>query len=157
MMKFSRSWGKKFYFTSYTAAFVSFTTANYNVIEPGSVEVGVVLIGSLSFPVDVTVEVTFASAICKPKQGNFTMCVSDVFTSAELDYIGAPFNVTFVEASTQFVAISIVDDDLVERPEVIQLLLTTLTPNVIPIDPNTAQIEITDDDGEIFFSTMHRT
>ena len=33
-------------------------------------EVGVVLIGSLSFPVDVTVEVTFASAVCKPEQEN---------------------------------------------------------------------------------------
>ena len=54
-------------------------------------------------------------------------------------------------------AISIIDDDLVERPEVIQLLLTTLTPNVIPTDPNTALIEITDNDGEIFFSTMHCT
>ncbi len=65
--------GQKIYFTSisYAAAFVSFTTANYDVIEPGSVEVGVVLIGSLSFPVDVTVEVTFASAICKPEQENF--------------------------------------------------------------------------------------
>ena len=78
-------------------------------------------------------------------------------TTAELDYVGAPFNVTFMEASTQSVAISVVDDDLVERPEVIQLLLTTLTPNVILTDPNSAQIEITDDDGEIFFSTMHRT
>ena len=35
-------------------------------------EVGVVLIGSLSFPVDITAEVTFASAICKPEQENFT-------------------------------------------------------------------------------------
>ncbi len=85
------------------------------------------------------------------------MCKSNIFTTAELDYIGAPFNVTFMEASTQFVAISIVDDDLVERPEVIQLLLTTLSPNVIPIHPNTAQIEITDDDGENFFSTMNCT
>ena len=83
------------------------------------------------------------------------MCLSDVLTTAELDYTGAPFNLTFVEASTQSVAISIVDDDLVERPEVIQLLLTTLTPNVIPTDPSTAQIEITDDDGETFFSTIY--
>ena len=80
-----------------------------------------------------------------------------VVTTAELDYIGAPFNLTFMEASTQSVPISIVDDDLVERTEVIQLLLTTLTPNVIPTDPNTAQIEIIDNDGEIFSSTMHHT
>ena len=50
-------------------------------------------------------------------------------TTAELDYVGVPFNVTFVESSTQSVAISVLDDDLVERPE----------------------IEITDDDGKIFF------
>ena len=79
------------------------------------------------------------------------------FTTAELDYIGAPFNVTFMEASTQSVVVSVVDDDLVERPEVIQLLLTTLTPSVMPTDPNSAQIEITDDDGKIIFSTMHHT
>ena len=72
-------------------------------------------------------------------------------TTAELDYVGVPFNVTFVESSTQSVAISVLDDDLVERPEVIQLLLTTVIPNVILADPNSAQIEITDDDGEIFF------
>ena len=35
-------------------------------------EVGVVLIGSLSFPVDIAVEVTFASAIRKPEQKKFT-------------------------------------------------------------------------------------
>ena len=74
------------------------------------------------------------------------------FTTAELDFIGAPFNVTFMEASTQSVAISIVDDDLVERPEVIQLLLTTLIPGVILTDSISAQIEIIDDDGEIFFT-----
>ena len=73
------------------------------------------------------------------------------FTTVELDYVGVPFNLTFVEASIQSVAISVLDDDLVERPEVIQLLQTTLIPNVVPVDPNSAQIEITDDDGEIFF------
>ena len=73
------------------------------------------------------------------------------FTTVELDYVGLPFNLTFVEASNQSVAISVLDDDLVERSEVIQLLLTTLIPNVVPVDPNSAQIEITDDDGEIFF------
>lgn len=73
------------------------------------------------------------------------------FTTAELDYVGAPFNVTFVEASTQLVAISIVDDDLVERPEVIQLLLTTLTPSVTLTNPKSAQIDIIDDDGVLFF------
>ena len=35
-------------------------------------EVGVVLIGNLSFPIDITVEVTFASAICKLEKENFT-------------------------------------------------------------------------------------
>ena len=50
--------------------FVSFTAANYGVVEPGTVEVGVVLNGSLSFPVDVAVAVTSASAVCKLGQEN---------------------------------------------------------------------------------------
>ena len=81
-------------------------------------------------------------------------------TTAELDYVGVPFNVTFVESSTQSVAISVLDDDLIERPEMIQLLLTTLIPNVILADPNSAQVEITDDDSEIYFnyiSTVYKS
>ena len=66
------SWGKNLFHFSTTAAFVSFTNASYDVIEPGTVEVGVVLIGNLSFPIDITVEVTFASAICKLEKENFT-------------------------------------------------------------------------------------
>ena len=60
-----------FHFST-TAAFVSFTNASYDVIEPGMVEVGVVLIGNLSFPVDIVAEVIFASAIRKPEQKKFT-------------------------------------------------------------------------------------
>ena len=53
-----------------------------------------------------------------------------------------------MEATTQTVTISILDDNLVEQSEVIQLVLTTLTPGMISADPNPAQVEITDDDGE---------
>ena len=53
-----------------------------------------------------------------------------------------------MEATTQTVTISILDDNLVEQSEVIQLVLTTLTPGIILIDPVSSQIEITDDDGE---------
>ena len=71
-------------------------------------------------------------------------------TIAELDYFGIPVNLTFTEASVESITISIMDDDLVERSEVIQLLLTTLTPGMILIDPNTALIEIMDNDGKVF-------
>ena len=54
-----------------------------------------------------------------------------------------------MEASIQSASITVVDDDLVERPEVIQLLLITLTPSVILTDPNSALVEITDNDGGI--------
>ena len=139
-----------------TAAFVSFTDMNYSVIEAGTVEVGVELRGNLSFSVDITVEVNFATAMRKSnlshflhKRNNVTLFMS--ITTAELDYLDVPFNLTFMEASIQSASVSIVDDDLVERPEVIQLLLTTLTPGVIPTDPNSALIEITDNDGIRFF------
>ena len=71
-------------------------------------------------------------------------------TIAELDYFGVPVNLTFTEASIESIAVSIVDDDLVERTEVIQLLLTTSTPGMILIDPNFALIEIIDNDGKAF-------
>ena len=65
-----------------------------------------------------------------------------------MDYSGVPFNLTFMEATTQTINISILDDDLVEQSEVIQLALTTLTPGMISADPDSAQVEITDNDGE---------
>jgi hypothetical protein len=125
-------------------------------MEAGTVEVGVELRGNLSFPIDITVNVNFATAICKSKYYlhifalqiyyAMTLCI----TTAELDYFGVPINLTFTGASIESIVISIVDDDLVERPEVIQLLLTTLTPGMILIDPNTALIEITDNDRKLF-------
>ena len=60
-----------------------------------------------------------------------------------------PFNLTLSSGSTiQSLNISILDDDLVEQSEVIQLLLIILTPGMIATDPDSAQIEITDNDGE---------
>lgn len=135
---------------------------NYSVIESGTVEVGVELRGNLSFPAEVTVEVNFATAMRKGnlshflrKRNNMTLFMS--IATAELDYLGVPFNLTFTEASIKSASVSIVDDDLVERSEVIQLLLTTLTLGVIPTDPNSALIEITDNDGIRFFPEhMHK-
>lgn len=46
----------------FSAAFVNFVETNYSVIEPASVEVGIELIGNLSFPVNVMVEVNFTTA-----------------------------------------------------------------------------------------------
>ena len=60
-----------------------------------------------------------------------------------------PFNLTLSSGSTiQSLNISILDDDLVEQSEVIQLLLIILTPGMIATDPDSTQIEITDNDGE---------
>ena len=126
---------------------------NYNASEAGTVEVGVELRGNLSFPVDVTVEVNFATAICKSKNiSAFFVCkrMDVILTTAELDYFGVPINLTFTGESVESITISIVDDDLVERTEMIQLLLTTLTPGMILIDPNSALIEIMDNDGKLF-------
>ena len=66
-----------------------------------------------------------------------------------LDFIGLPFNLTFTEAGIQSINISILDDDLVEQIEQIQLTLTALTQGTILINPDTAFILITDDDGKI--------
>ncbi len=48
-------------------------------MEAGTVEVGVELRGNLSFPVDITVNVNFATAICK---SNFNI----VYTSLHIYY-----------------------------------------------------------------------
>ena len=123
---------------------------NYNVSEAGTVEVGVELRGNLSFPVDVTVEVNFATAICKSKILYTFFIYNIILTTAELDYFGVPVNLTFTGESIESITITIVDDDLVERTEMIQLLLTTLTPGVVLIEPNSALIEIMDNDGKEF-------
>ena len=65
-----------------------------------------------------------------------------------MDYLGVPLSLTFTEAGTQFVNISILDDDLVEQPEDIQLLITSSTLGRILINPSSASIQIIDNDGE---------
>ena len=53
-----------FYFSTFsTAVLVSFADTNYNVVEQGIVEVGIELIGNLSFPIDINVKVNSASAM----------------------------------------------------------------------------------------------
>lgn len=67
------------------------------------------------------------------------------------DYVGVPLNLTFTqsEETTQFVNVTIFDDDLVERLEVIQLNLSALIPESdVHVTTNTAEIMITDDDCE---------
>ena len=78
-------------------------------------------------------------------------CIYVFLTVAEFDYFGVPFNLSFTRASVQSGNISILDGDVVERPEVIQLLLASLTPGIILIEPNSSLITITDNDGKIFF------
>ena len=116
--------------------------------------VGVELRGNLSFPIDITIGFNFATAMCKSKEINHITLHRRVdmyvfITAAIQDFFGVPFNLRFTETSIQSVNISIVEDDLVEGPEEIQLVLTTLTPGMILIDPNFAVIEIMDNDGQI--------
>lgn len=77
-----------------------------------------------------------------------------------IDYHGVPLSLTFTEAGTQFVNISILDDDLVEQPEDIQLLITSSIPGRILINPSSARVRIIDNDGErdsvILYSTTSR-
>ena len=91
----------------------------------------------------------------------FNTLVHSSIDVVELDYVGVPANVTFTEASVQSLAVSIVDDDLVERTEVIQLLLTTLIPGVILSGSNSAFIDITDNDSELFlfvhYNNLHKS
>ena len=65
---------KKMFFT-YIAAFVGFTDTTYSVAEAGTVEIGVELTGNLSFPIDITVNVNFATATCKSKSWFMCECI----------------------------------------------------------------------------------
>ena len=67
---------------------------------------------------------------------------------ADLEFSGVPFNLTFTNESKILSAnISILDDSLVEQPEVIILALTILTPGMILGSGVHAQVDIFDDDG----------
>lgn len=66
-----------------------------------------------------------------------------------MDYIGAPFNVTFTDEATLFMNITIVDDQFAEDDEVIVLMFSTQTlDSDIHVVSDLAQIWITDDDSE---------
>ena len=72
--------------------------------------------------------------------------------TAGVDYVGVPINLTFTDETTKFVNITILDDDLAERLEVIQLNLSTqsnVTESEIYVTTATVDISITDDDGEL--------
>lgn len=70
------------------------------------------------------------------------------------DFIVDLFHLTFTEAKIQSVNISIVDDDLVEPSEIIQIILTPLTPARILTNLDSATIEIIDNDGECHLLNM---
>lgn len=55
-----------------------------------------------------------------------------------------------VDGFTQSVNVTIFDDNIVEKFEIINLKLTTQTPDIVFVDQNVARIEIDDDDGMIF-------
>ena len=76
---------------------------------------------------------------------------------AGLDYSGVPSNLTFVNISetTLTVTLSIIDDDLVERPEVIYLQLVKLTTSVdVLLNSDIVQIEIIDNDCKRQFTKL---
>ena len=74
--------------------------------------------------------------------------------AAGQDFSGIPINLTFVNGvSVQLVNITIFDDNIVEQPEAIQLILTSENPNVVVLTnqfnpTHLATISITDNDGE---------
>ena len=49
--------------TSFSVATIGFVNNSYDVMEPGRLEVGVELVGNLSFAVNIVVEVVFSMAI----------------------------------------------------------------------------------------------
>ena len=136
----------------FTGVFVDFVASAYSLIEPGMVEVGVELVGSLSFPVIILVEIN--STVASGTNFKFCLCMYLSFyaysNASDLDYTGESVNLTFTEAKVQFVNISILDDSLVEPDEVIQLTLTPLTSAMIISSVNSTIIEIFDNDGETF-------
>ena len=71
-----------------------------------------------------------------------------VYKVSELDFIDGLFNLTFTGAEVHSVNISIVDDQLVEVPELIQLVLTPLTSGMILSNLSSTLIMILDNDGE---------
>ena len=136
------------------AVFVNFAQANYTVTEPSVVTVDVELSGILSFPVNVLIEVndTASTGVSCNFLGPITIMIIIisflVYKVSELDFIGELFNLTFTGAEVHSVNISIVDDQFVEVPELIQLVLTPLTPGMILSDLSSSLIMILDNDGE---------
>lgn len=62
------------------------------------------------------------------------------------DYTGGSVNLTFTEASIQFLCVSVEDDELVEQTEIIQLILTPLTSGMILSNLDSTRIEVFDND-----------
>ena len=113
-----------------------------------------------SFAITVTVEAVYETAtgiILLCKCPNFLVmwidaCLHLIENTAGVDYVGVPINLTFTDETTKFVNITILDDDLAERLEVIQLNLSTqsnVTESEIYVTTATVDISITDDDGEL--------
>ena len=124
--------------------------SSYNITEPDRVEIGVQLIGSLSFPVDVEVQVNFTTSSGNAHSLDTQVVMLSSFLASDSDFTVESFNIlTFTGAITQSVNISVVDDDLVEPPEVIQLTLIPLTLTRIVTNLKSTTIEIFDNDGEI--------
>lgn len=81
--------------------------------------------------------------------------ITCVFFIAGEDFSGVPVNLTLPGGMAirpgnefmQFLNVTIFDDNIVEELEVINLRLTTQTPDIVSVDQNVARIEIDDDDG----------
>ena len=117
---------------------------------------GVELVGNLSFPVEVVVEVTsnFTTAsgiLIKLYDVLFsydaymhTLCILYI----DEDFTADRLSLTYSDATVQFVNVSITDDQLVEQTKEIVLNLNPFIPQVIPL--GSTLIRIFDNDGEMY-------
>lgn len=70
---------------------------------------------------------------------------------ASLDYSGGTFIYTFNAGEDRVCRdIEILDDAISEAPEEFEITLSTDDGAVVEVDPGTAVVEITDNDGKIF-------
>ena len=70
--------------------------------------------------------------------------------TAEVDYTGIPFNLTLTNGTTDYVNISVIDDNIAECLEVIQLNLSTLaSQSDIYLDKSVVEIWIMDNDCKL--------
>ena len=137
------------------AATVRFVNTSFHITEPGIVEVGVLYTGSMTsaMSITVTIEVVSATATGTCMVMHVTLIIITCVTTtiiAEIDYTGVPFNLTLTNGTTNYVNISVIDDDIAERLEVIRLNLSPLaSQSYVYLDTSVVDIRIMDNDCKL--------